>query len=147
MKGNKLFVAISMAIGSSAFFHGSPDAKAADLVALQLERPGARQANQTPGLVKPEVDDKRLLAYATARLTAATQPLDFRVAYRYFERAARMGNAEAQFQLAIMQLDNPHVYRDEETAIRWLEKASRAGHRQAAVALDYVVNSGGDIGC
>ena len=147
MINNKLFTAITLALGSSPLLLATQQVSAGDVVAMQMDRPVQLPSGSAAGLANVETDDKRLLAHGMARLSSADSPSDFRVALRYFQRAAHLGNTEAQFQLAIMQLDNPHVEQDEEAAIRWLRQASDNGHRQAAVALDYVVNSGGDIGC
>ena len=144
---NKLVTAITLAIGSSTLFGGVDKARAGDVVALNTNSPTSETTIRSNALISKEANAEELLARGLARLTAAKQSVDFRIAYNYFRRAAKKGNAEAQFQLAIMQLDNEYVRQDEETAIRWLEKASARGHRQAAIALDYVVNSGGYIGC
>lgn len=147
MMKNKLVVAVTLAIGSSTLFGGTGKARAEDVIALNTNASAPETTIRSHELISKEANADELLARGLARLTVAKQPVDFRIAYNYFWRAAKQGNAEAQFQLAIMQLDNEYVRQDEDTAIRWLEKASARGHRQAGIALDYVVNSGGDIGC
>jgi anion-transporting ArsA/GET3 family ATPase len=148
MLKNKLVAAVTLAIGSGTLFGGIDKARAEDVIALNTNALTPHTTIRSNALIsKEEANADELLARGLARLAVAKQPVDFRIAYNYFWRAAKQGNAEAQFQLAIMQLDNEYVRQDEETAIRWLEKASVRGHRQAAIALDYVVNRGGDIGC
>lgn len=147
MKKNKLVTAITLVLGSSTLFGGTDKARAEDVIALNTSASMPETTIRSNELISKAANAKELLARGLARLAVAKQPIDFRIAYNYFWRAAKKGNTEAQFQLAIMQLDNEYVRQDEETAIRWLEKASASGHRQAAIALDYVVNSGGYIGC
>lgn len=147
MKKNKFIAALALAISSSGFLAAIPEVKAADLVALHTSSKMPDATIKANAEVSREASGEKLLARGLARLANARGPEDFQIAYNYFKMSAKNGNAEAQFQLAIMQLDNEYVRQDEETAIRWLEKASKGGHRQAAIALDYVVNGGGDIGC
>ncbi len=147
MKKNGLFTAITLAISSSTLFNGMQNAEAGDVVALNLSPTSIEPSARSSTLLSNHASGDELLARGLSRIAVAKQPEDFQIAFNYFRMAAEKGNAEAQFQLAIMQLDNPHVEQDEEAAISWLEKASGLGHKQAAIALDFMVNSGGDIGC
>lgn len=147
MKKSNLFTAITLAISSGTLFSAIHEAKAGEVVALNTSVSALGITAISSTLPSKEASSDELLARGLARVAAAKQPEDYRIALNYFRMAAKKGNVEAQFQLAIMQLDNEHVDQDEEAAIRWLEKASKQGHKQAAIALDYVVNSGGDIGC
>lgn len=147
MTKSNIAVAVTMAFNGSALFNAIPQANADDLVALNMHSGKPGVSVQSSASVPMEATGEELLARGLARLTAARQPQDYRVAYDFFQIAANKGNAEAQFQLAIMQLDNEYVRQDEGVAIQWLEKAVAQGHGQAVVALDYVLNDGGYIGC
>lgn len=147
MKKNRTVVAITMAINSSVLFSAMPQAHAEDLVALNIQPESAGATSHRITTVSNEASGKELLARGLARLTTAKQPQDFRTAYHFFEIAAHKGNAEAQFQLAIMQLDNEYTRKDDATAIHWLEEAVLQGHEQAAIALDVVTGYGSDMGC
>jgi TPR repeat protein len=147
MKKNSLVRAVALVLGGNSFLAATQHANADDVVALRMEKPMPSQVARPSTMVQKQLDAEALLARGLARLSTAKNPADYRLAYDYFRLAARQGNTEAQFQLAIMQLDNPYIDQDEAAAIRWLEAASEHGHRQAAIALEYVVNSGGDIGC
>lgn len=147
MKKNKTVVAITLAINSGALLSAMPQAYADDLVALNIQ-PERTTATTSPVMAIPkEATGKELLARGLARLAAAKKPQDYRTAYHFFEVAANKGNAEAQFQLAIMQLDNEYVKGNEESAVHWLEEAVLQGHQQAAVALNVVLSAGDTIGC
>lgn len=148
MQINRLRAAITLAISSSALLGATQVTKAGDIVALNTNaNPALGIGASTTTLMQKNASSEELLGRGLARITTAKQPSDFRVAFDYFRMAAQKGNAEAQFQLAIMQLDNEYVDQDEEAAIRWLEKASGQGHQQAAIALDYVIDNDGDFGC
>lgn len=147
MKQSKLVFAITMAINSSALLGTAPQARANDLLALNRipDIPRASVPSSQPA--PTHATGEELLARGMARLATAKQPREFRTAYHFLELAAQKGIPEAQFQLGLMQLDNNHVNGNEETAIKWLEAAIAQGHKQAAIALEYVQYQGGDIGC
>ena len=147
MKRSKIVLAITMALNTGALVCATSQAQADELVALNMQPESAMtRAVQVKTTPKNMTGDE-LLARGMARLSTARNPQDFRAAYHFLEVASNKGVAEAQFQLALMQLDNEYVSRDEETAIRWLKAAIAQGHQQASVALDYVLYEFGDIGC
>jgi len=147
MKKNRTVVAITLAINSSVLFNAMPQAHAADLLALNVRPEAVRATSGRVSTEPKEATGEQLLARGLASLAAAKQPQDYWTAYHFFEKAANKGNAEAQFQLAIMQLDNEYTKKDEATAINWLQEAVLQGHQQAAIALDVVTGGGTDMGC
>lgn len=147
MKRNKIVIAVSIAVNSGVLFSAMPQAHAGDLVAMNVQPESTKLISSRILKARSEETGEELLARGLARLAAAKQPQDFQTAYHFFEVAANKGNAEAQFQLAIMQLDNQYVNGNEESAIHWLEEAILQGHAQAAVALDVVLSAGDTIGC
>lgn len=68
-------------------------------------------------------------------------------AFDFYRRAARMGNAEAQYQLALMYLDSYSVNTNEDKAMQWLERATAQGHRNAKFTYDYLLNNTFHEGC
>ena len=78
----------------------------------------------------------------------AKTPNDHVIAFEYLNYAASQGLPEAQFQCAIMYLDDQFAPGDEERAMSLLEKASEQGHKQAAIALSYITDArDGGFGC
>ena len=77
----------------------------------------------------------------------AKTPRQHRIAFEYLNYAAKQGLPEAQFQCAIMYLDNQYVPADDARAMRLLEKASVQGHKQAETALNYIRYGDDGIGC
>jgi TPR repeat protein len=146
MKKSKIVVAVTLAINSSALFNAIPQASADEILAKNTlqEVPGImlKSSHETP----KDMTGDELLARGLARLTTAKKPLDYQTAYHFFEVAANKGVAEAQYQLALMQLDNDYVKGDEETAIHWLQEAIMQGHQRAAITLNWVT-SAGDMVC
>lgn len=68
-------------------------------------------------------------------------------AFEYLTYAANQGLPEAQFQCAIMYLDDRFVPGDEERAMFLLEQAWQQGHKQAGIALDYIRAGDDGFGC
>ena len=63
------------------------------------------------------------------------------------ERAARQGEAEAQFQLGLIYLDGELITEDEYVAMEWIEKAAAQGHQQARVLRQMLINEDFTVGC
>lgn len=68
-------------------------------------------------------------------------------AFDYCRRAARLGLAEAQFQLAAMYLESDAVNQSEDEAIKWLERAAAQGHENAKFTYNYLLNNTYYEGC
>lgn len=147
MNKNSFVLAIAIALNGGALLGTTSQANAGDLVAMNMAPGKSAYPSKPDKITSRGITGDELLARGMARLKSAKNPQDFQAAYGFFQIAANMGNAEAQFQLGIMQLDNDQVSGTEETAIRWLEAASSQGHKQAAIALSYVINDGSIIGC
>jgi len=146
MNKSKIVVAVTLALNSGALFNAIPQANADEVLAKNTiqEIPGVmfKSGNQSA----KDMTGEELLARGLARLTTARKPQEYRTAYHFFEVAANKGVAEAQYQLALMQLDNDYVKGDEETAIHWLQEAILQGHQRAAITLNWVT-SAGDMVC
>lgn len=147
MTKKKTIVAITMAINSGVLFGAMSQAYADDMVAMNIPSKNTKATTTRVLATAKEATGTELLARGLARLAAAKKPRDYRTAYHFFEVAANKGNAEAQFQLAIMQLDNDYVPGTQESAVHWLEEAVLQGHQQAAIALNVVLSAGDTIGC
>jgi len=147
MKPSKIVLAVAMTINSSALFAATPQTEAHNMFAMNSLPDRHDFSTRTSQPASKDATGEELLARGLARLATAKQPQDFRAAYHFLEAAANKGVAEAQFQLALMALDNEYVNRGEDVAIKWLEAAVAQGHKQAATALDYVRYDGGYIGC
>jgi len=143
MKKNQIVIAITLAVNSSALISGMGQARADEVLAKNTLQtlPGIMyQEPQKP--VSRHLTGEELLARGMARLTTAKTPSDYRAAYHFFDVAAHKGVAEAQYQLALMQLDNDYVKGNEDTAIHWLQEAVLQGHQQAAITLNWVTTAG-----
>ncbi len=80
-------------------------------------------------------------------LSRAKTAKEYRLAFEYFNFAAKQGLPEAMFQCAMMYLDNEYTPGDDDRAMSLLEQASEKGHKQAGIALNYIQYSDGGIGC
>ncbi len=56
-------------------------------------------------------------------------------AFSWFKRAAKLGNAQAQVELAELYDAGEGVTQDTEQAVIWYEKAAEQGHEEALLAL------------
>jgi len=68
-------------------------------------------------------------------------------ASKWYQRAAKQGLAQAQFELAILYLDGKGVQENTSLALDWLDRAAKQGHQQAKFVFDYVLNADFSIGC
>jgi len=68
-------------------------------------------------------------------------------AFEYYKRAARMGLAEAQFQLASMYLESDVISQSEEKALKWLELAAEQGHTDARFTYTFLLSNTFYDGC
>jgi len=80
-------------------------------------------------------------------LSRAKTAQEYRLAFEFLNYAAKQGLPEAMFQSALMYLDNEYTPADDERAMLLLEQASEQGHKQAGIALNYIENADGGIGC
>lgn len=56
-------------------------------------------------------------------------------AFAWFKKAAELGNAQAQVELAELYDAGEGVTQDTEQAVKWYEKAAEQGHEEAQLAL------------
>lgn len=61
---------------------------------------------------------------------------DDQKAVECYQLAAKLGDADAQFELGRMYLTGRGVAKDEEKAVDWLQQAAEQGHEHAKRALD-----------
>lgn len=104
---------------------------------------------QSPSMARPPEDISSFIADAEAgdvasQLTLATMylygyghtlPADPEQGIRWFERAAALGNAEAEFQLGKIWLSGRFVEPDSDRAFEYFAKAAEKQHAEACFAL------------
>ena len=76
-----------------------------------------------------------LLIPATGRCTFDTQPEDLQNALKACERTAESGDAQAQYELALLYDQGDRVERSLPTAAEWYRRAAEQGHVEAQVRL------------
>ena len=64
------------------------------------------------------------------------------LAFTYYEKAANMGDSNAQFALGVCYDIGRGVEKDESQAANWVEKAAKQGHRDAQYMLSYFYRNG-----
>lgn len=78
-----------------------------------------------------------------ARLATGDEvPKDERAARRWYERGARRGNAECQYDLGLMVLLGEGAPVDRRAGLDWLERSARGGSWMAAEALAETFGNG-----
>ncbi|MGD8785665.1 MAG: hypothetical protein PVG75_14570 [Thioalkalispiraceae bacterium] len=90
---------------------------------------------------------KQALQRGKQLMQRARTPRQHIRAFEYLNYAAEKGLAEAQFQTAIMYLDDQYVPGNDERAMYLLEQASQQGHKQAGIALNYIRYGDDEFGC
>jgi len=70
---------------------------------------------------------------------------DYSSAFRYFTKAAELGNVDAHFMLATMYLDGHGVEKDDKKRIHHTEVAAIGGHPDARCNLAYYEERNGDM--
>lgn len=80
-------------------------------------------------------DDKLYYRLGHMNLTGKGRPVDIPQAARYFEKAAKLGNADAEYQLGKLFLHGKEVAQDQARAIAYLTSAAEHGHAYAAQLL------------
>lgn len=69
---------------------------------------------------------------------------DYTTAWRALKPLAEVGDPRAQYYLGTMYNHGHGTSRDLRLAAEWYEKAARAGHRDAAFTLGFLLYSGGE---
>ena len=103
-------------------------------------------AVSTPA-VETAQQSQTLLAMANQYRTGHGVKANPQRAFEYYKRAARMGLAEAQFQLASMYLESDAIRQSEEKALKWLELAAEQGHTDARFAYTFLLSNTFYDGC
>lgn len=73
---------------------------------------------------------------------AAVEKQDYMAAYQLFKELANKGNAEAQYNLAILYRQGKGVMQDNKLALQWFEKAAAQGLASAEYYLGHLYDSG-----
>lgn len=69
---------------------------------------------------------------------------DWKEAVKWFGEAAEKGNAEAQYNLGKMIIENRGARKEGTVAVKWLNKAAEQGNADAQLLLGHIYN--GDYG-
>jgi TPR repeat protein/capsular polysaccharide biosynthesis protein len=80
----------------------------------------------------------RQTAWQLARALRTQRQQRHRVAFRCFAAAARAGNPEAQYQLALAYARGEGVIRHPPDAVRWYRRAAEQGHLEAQFQLSLI---------
>ena len=75
----------------------------------------------------------------------AIEKQDYETASRIFKELANSGNAEAQYNLAIMYRQGQGVAQDKETALKWFEKSAELGLPSAEYYLGHLYDNGDSV--
>jgi TPR repeat protein len=88
-------------------------------------------------------DPAALVVLATRYQRGQGVPRDLAQAAALYERAAKLGNAEAQFNLGNMYLLGEGVPRDDDWAFTWFREAAQQGHPLAKKNVDQFYKAAG----
>ena len=75
----------------------------------------------------------------------AIEKQDYETAYKQFKELADKGNAEAQYNLAIMYRQGKGVKQDAKIALQWFEKSAQQGLASAQYYLGHLYDSGDGV--
>ncbi|MCH1429885.1 MAG: sel1 repeat family protein [Chlamydiales bacterium] len=88
-------------------------------------------------------DTEAQLTYANQLLQGLSgQSKDFKEAFKWFHRAAKKGNIEAQYKLGMMYFNAKGTVRDYHLAFVWYRRAAQKGYAKAQNALGYMYEAG-----
>lgn len=90
-------------------------------------------------------DDKLQYRLGQMLYTGIGTEKDADAAIGYFEKAARLGNVNAQYMLGKVYLDEDSRYRNSEKAVLWLAKAADIGSSPAQFALGKLYRDGSHV--
>lgn len=89
-----------------------------------------------------------LIAMGAATLeegVAAVEKQDYETAFSVFKQLAEQGNAEAQYNLAILYRQGKGVTQDKEVALKWFEKSAALGLASAEYYLGHLYDNGDGV--
>jgi TPR repeat protein len=75
----------------------------------------------------------------------AVEQEDYMSAYQLFKGLAEQGNAEAQYNLAILYRQGKGVMQDQELALQWFQKAAKQGLASAEYYLGHLYDTGDSV--
>ncbi len=109
-------------------------------IGIQADEPAAHEWYRQAyagflSIEKQFADDKLYYRLGRMNLTGKGTPVDIPQAARYFEKAAKLGNADAEYQLGKLFLHGKEVAQDQARAIAYLTSAAEHGHAYAAQLL------------
>ncbi len=109
-------------------------------IGIRADEPAAHKWYQQAytgflSIEKQFADDKLYYRLGHMNLTGKGTPVDIPQAARYFEKAAKLGNADAEYQLGKLFLHGKEVAQDQARAIAYLTSAAEHGHAYAAQLL------------
>lgn len=90
-------------------------------------------------------DDRAQLALA--RIYESGNRHDPNLMVEWYRKSAVSGNAEAQFQLGLLYIDDELPDGDWDTGLFWVEMAADQGHQRAQVVFESLENEYYSIGC
>jgi TPR repeat protein len=64
-----------------------------------------------------------------------------------YKKSALAGNAEAQFQLGLLYIDDELIEEDRGMGLFWIEQAAEQGHQQARIVIDILEMEDASFGC
>ena len=76
---------------------------------------------------------------------AAIEKQDYATAFRIFKQLAEQGNAEAQYNLAILYRQGKGIKQDKQTALLWFEKSAKQGLASAEYYLGHLYDNGDTV--
>lgn len=76
---------------------------------------------------------------------SAVEKQDYATAYRVFNELAEQGNAEAQYNLAILYRQGKGVAKDNAAALKWFEKSANQGLASAEYYLGHLYDNGDSV--
>ena len=76
---------------------------------------------------------------------SAIEKQDYTTAFQVFEELAEQGNAEAQYNLAILYRQGKGVKQDNAIALKWIEKSANQGLASAEYYLGHLYDNGDTV--
>ncbi len=84
---------------------------------------------------------------ALARIYESENKYDPNLMVEWYKKSAVNGNAEAQFQLGLLYIDEELPDDDGVTGMYWIEMAAEQGHTQAQMVFESLENENYSFGC
>lgn len=119
-------------------------------IGIQADEPAAHEWYRQAyagflSIEKQFADDKLYYRLGRMNLTGKGTPVDIPQAARYFEKAARLGNVDAQYTLGRLLLRGEGLQKDAPAGVFWLGQAAKKGHLLAPYLLGKTLLLGADV--